>query len=227
MSTERPRRAYAGDGLFIIGLVGPAGSGKSTAARAIAADGAEVIDADRIGHEVTLRDPGVRAALIAEYGADIYLADGSLDRRRVAAKVFSDPAARARLDALVHPLILERAWERVNQLRLAGHRGVVVIDAALLLQWGLERSCDAVLAVTAPEAIQIERLMAGRAWTAEEAKAVLAAQKSNAFFAEAADLVIENAGDVATLERAARAAVVRLIAEQRALRSVPQDEERC
>ena len=159
MSTERarPRRAHTGDGLFILGLVGRAGSGKSTVARAIAADGGAVIDADRLGHDVTLHDPEVRAALTAEYGADVYGPDGSLDRRRVAARVFSDPAARARLDALVHPRIMERAWEAMNQLRLAGHRGVVVLDAALLLTWGMERSCDAVLAVTAPESEQVGR----------------------------------------------------------------------
>src|SRR5262245_9719702 len=127
MSTERARlrRAHAGDGLFIIGLVGRAGSGKSTVSRAIAAEGGAVIDADQIGHEVTDQDPDVRRALAAEYGADVYLPDGTLDRRQVAAKVFTDPQARARLDALVHPRILERAWEALNQLRLSGHRGVV------------------------------------------------------------------------------------------------------
>src|SRR5262245_10835026 len=116
MSTERPRprRAHAGDGLFILGLVGRAGSGKSTVARALVADGAALIDADEIGHQVTDHDPEVRGALASEYGADIYDADGRLDRRRVAARVFSDPAARARLDALVHPRILERAWEAME-----------------------------------------------------------------------------------------------------------------
>ncbi|MBI1796785.1 MAG: dephospho-CoA kinase [Candidatus Eisenbacteria bacterium] len=223
---RRPRRPHAGDGLFIIGLVGPAGSGKSTVAHAIAADGGAVIDADRIGHEVTDTDAEVRAALIAEYGADVYRADGALDRRRVAARVFSDAAARARLDALVHPRILARAWEELNQLRISGHRGVVVLDAALLLHWGMERSCDAVLAVTAPEPVQIARLMASRGWSEADARAVLAAQKPNAWFAEAADLTLENTGDLAALERAGRAAVVRLMAERRAARPAI-DEERC
>src|SRR5438552_10721008 len=207
MSTERarPRRAHTGDGLFILGLVGRAGSGKSTVARAIASDGGAVIDADRLGHEVTLHDPEVRSALTAEYGADVYGPDGSLDRRRVAARVFSDPAARARLDALVHPRIMERAWEAMNQLRLAGHRGVVVLDAALLLTWGMERSCDAVLAVTAPESEQVARLMRSRGWSEAEARAVLAVQRPNEAFAEAADLTLANDGNVAELERAARA----------------------
>jgi dephospho-CoA kinase len=218
MSTERsrPRRAHTGDGLFILGLVGRAGSGKSTVARALIADGAALIDADEIGHQVTDHDPEVRRALEAEYGADIYRADGQLDRRRVAARVFNDPAARARLDGLVHPRILELAWGAMNQLRVAGHRGVVVLDSALLLQWGMERSCDAVLAVSAPEADRIARLMRSRGWSEAEAQAVLAAQRPNETFTEAADLTIENAGSVAELERAARAGVVRLMAERRA-----------
>lgn len=220
MSTDRsrPRRANAGDGLFIIGLVGRAGSGKSTVARAIAADGGAVVDADQLGHEVTDQDPEVRAALAGEYGPDVYLESGALDRPRVAARVFSDPAARARLDALVHPRILQRAWEALNQLRLSGHRGVVVLDSALLLHWGMERSCDAVLAVTAPEADQVARLMAGRGWTEAHARSVLAVQRPDDWFREAADLVLENTGSVAELERAARAAVVRLMAERRAAR---------
>jgi dephospho-CoA kinase len=218
MSTERsrPRRAHAGDGLFILGLVGRAGSGKSTIARALVADGAALVDADAIGHQVTDQDPEVRRALAAEYGADVYLPDGTLDRRRVADRVFSDPAARARLDALVHPRILARAWEELNKLRLAGHRGVVVLDAALLLYWGMERSCDAVLAIDAPEAQRVARLSASRGWSEDQARAVLAVQRPGEWFRDAADLTIDNTGDIAELERAARAAVVRLMAERRA-----------
>jgi len=217
MSTERtrPRRPHVGDGLFILGLVGRAGSGKSTVARAIVADGGAWIDADRIGHEVTDQDPEVRRALEAEYGADIYREDGTLDRRRVAAKVFTDPAARGRLDALVHPRILARAWEELNGLRLSGHRGVVVLDSALLLHWGMERSCDAVLAVDAPEPERIARLMSSRGWSEEQARAVLGVQRPGEWFSDAADLTLENRGAVEDLERAARAAVVRLMAERR------------
>jgi dephospho-CoA kinase len=218
MSTERirPRRSHVGDGLFILGLVGRAGSGKSTVARALVADGGAWIDADRIGHQVTDLDPDVRRALEVEYGADVYREDGTLDRRRVADRVFTDPAARARLDALVHPRILARAWEELNALRLSGHRGVVLLDSALLLHWGMERSCDAVLAVDAPEPDRIARLMSSRGWSEEQARAVLSVQRPAEWFRDAADLTIDNHGSVAELERAARAAVVRLMAERRA-----------
>lgn len=222
MSTERPRRpATAGD-LFLLGLVGRAGSGKSTVARVLAASGAEVIDADRLGHEVTARDPDVRAALVAEYGPGVYRGDGTLDRRAVAARVFSDPEARRRLDRLVHPRILARIRDRVLELRGGGFRGVVVVDAALLLDWQLERELDAVLAVTAPEDELVRRLVRARGWSEDEARARLGVQRSAQEYAAAADATLQNTGSAQELIRATRAAIERLVAARDA-----RSGERC
>jgi dephospho-CoA kinase len=209
MSTD-VRRGPAGDGLFILGLVGRAGSGKSAVADILAVDGATVIEADLLGHEVTDRDPEVRAALAREYGDDIYRPDGRLDRERVAARVFGDPAARARLDQLVHPRLVARIVERLEGLRARGARGVVVLDAALLLEWGLERGCDAVIAVTAPASEQLRRLMAGRGWTEGEARSRLMAQRTDEAFSAAADVTLDNSGSIEDLARRARAAVAAL-----------------
>jgi dephospho-CoA kinase len=215
MSTEdsgmpRPRRPRADDGLFIVGLVGRTGSGKGAVAGVWSADGALVIEADRVGHEVTDDDPGVRAALIAEYGPGVYDADGRLDRERVAARVFADPAARARLDRLVHPALVAGLGRRLEVLRARGWRGVVVLDAALLLEWGMERKCDVVVAVTAPEPEQVRRLMRSRGWSADHARQRLAAQRTNEAFAAAADVALENAGSLEELAGAARAALAAL-----------------
>jgi dephospho-CoA kinase len=215
MSADRPRRPPSDDPLFLIGLVGQAGSGKSTVARALADDGAVLIEADAIGHEVTDHDPEVRRALEAEYGPDVYRDDGTLDRRRVAARVFSDPAARERLDRLVHPRLIERIRRRIAGLAAGGHRGVVVLDAALLLDWGVERELDAVIAVVAPEAEQLARLTRSRGWSEAESRARLAAQRSHAAFEAAADVTLRNDGSVEALERAARSAVGRLRAPGR------------
>lgn len=209
MST-RERRAPAGDGLFVVGLVGRAGSGKSAVASALAADGAFVIEADLVGHEVTDQDPGVRAALALEYGDDIYRPDGRLDRERVAARVFGDQAARARLDRLVHPRLVARLEERMQELRARGACGVVVLDAALLLEWGLERDCDAVIAVTAPQSEQIRRLMHNRGWTEAEARSRLMAQRTDEAFSAAADVALDNTGSIEDLAWRARAAVAAL-----------------
>ncbi len=214
MSTERARRPRADDGLTIVGLVGRAGSGKSSVARVLAADGAVVLAADALGHAVTDGEPEVRAALAAEYGADVYRADGALDRAKVAAKVFADPAARARLDALVHPRIVRRLRAELDRLRAGGWRGVVVVDAALMLDWGFERECDAVLAVTAAEADRVARQTRARGWSEDETRARLAAQRTDDAFAAAADETIDNRGSEADLARAARAALARIVARR-------------
>src|SRR5262249_42924943 len=154
MSTERPRtgesagrsrRTARANRPFVVGIVGPAGSGKSTIARALAGPDVRVLDADRMGHDIVDHDPEVRAALSAEYGAGVYRADGTLDRARVAARVFADPAALARLNELTHPRILARLRAQLAEAAAQGFQGTVVVDAALMLDWGFERECDAVL----------------------------------------------------------------------------------
>jgi dephospho-CoA kinase len=207
-------------------LVGRTGGGKSTVARVFAAQGAVVIEGDALGHYVTDCDPEVREALIAEYGDRIYRADGTLDRPRVADRVFSDPEARARLDRLVHPRIVGLIRDRLDDLRANAFRGVAVIDAALLLEWELERECDAVIAVVAPESERVARLMRARGWTREEVELRLAAQRSDAAFAAAADVTVENRGTAIELVRAARGALARLGAKT-GPRGRHDREERC
>lgn len=213
-TTSRLRRPQSPDGLLIVGLVGRAGSGKSTVARVLAAHGAIVVDADQLGHVVTDTDPEVREALVAEYGPQVYTSAGALDRRVVAAKVFRDHSALQRLNALVHPRIAARLLGQADTLRSQGFRGTAVVDAALMLDWGFERHCDAVLAVIAPEAVQIERLMRSRGWSEADARARLAVQRANEAFAAAADEVLDNHGSEAELEAATLAAIARLEARK-------------
>ena len=192
---------------FVVAIVGPAGSGKSTLARSLAGPRTRVLDADRLGHEITDGDPTVRAALAAEYGAGVYLADGTLDRGRVGARVFSDPAALARLNAIVHPRIAARLRDEIAR---ATGIDTVVIDAAVLLDWGFERECDAVIAVRASREQQIARLRKARGWSEGEATRRLASARSDEAFKALADEVVVNDTDEATAERAMRDAVDRL-----------------
>jgi len=202
-ATAKRRRERGDDPLWIVGLVGRAGSGKSTVARAFAERGFPVLDADRAGHEVADRDPAVRAALTSEYGPGVYREDGTLDRARVAARVFGDPEALARLNALVHPRIVERLRADLAALRERGYRGAVIVDAALMLSWGFERECDLLVAIAAPESARVERLARSRGWSEAEARARLAAQPADETLAAAADLVLQNRGSEAELVAAA------------------------
>ena len=216
----RPRRAST-PGTFVLGLVGPAGGGKSTVARALASDGATVVEADRLGHEVTDHDPVVRAALIAEHGPEIYRADGRLDREKLAARVFTDPAALARLNQLVHPRILDRLRDAVRGFDGAGapgSRSLLVLDAALLLDWGFDQECDAVLAVVSPREQSIARLVRSRGWSEAQARERLAVARSNDNFAALADETIMNDGREEAAVATARAAVARLMSRRAAAR---------
>ena len=216
----RPRRAST-PGTFVLGLVGPAGGGKSTVARALASDGATVVEADRLGHEVTDHDPVVRAALIAEHGPEIYRADGRLDREKLAARVFTDPAALARLNQLVHPRILDRLRDAIRGFDGAGapgSRSLLVLDAALLLDWGFDQECDAVLAVVSPREQSIARLVRSRGWSEAQARERLAVARSNDNFAALADETIMNDGREEAAVATARAAVARLMSRRTAAR---------
>ena len=158
----------------LIGLTGGVGSGKSTVSDMLKELGAEVIDADEATHAVY--EPGSPGfdAVVREFG-EAYLDAGRIDRKRLGELVFKDAAARLRLNAIVHPLVREWMAQRTAE---AVERGadVVVQDVPLLFENGLERLFSSVVLVYVPEEVQVERLVSGRGFTPEHARAVIAAQ---------------------------------------------------
>jgi dephospho-CoA kinase len=179
-----------------IAVTGGVGSGKSEVARMLAARGATVVDADAIAREVVAPGtPGLRAVL-EEFGPDVAAQDGSLDRARLAALVFSDDAARRRLEAIVHPLVAARAQELLDAVPVDE---VAVYDVPLLVERGLAHGFDTVVVVDVPVETQIERLVRCRGMTEADARARLAAQASRAERLALADIVLDNSGTRADL----------------------------
>ena len=178
-----------------IGLTGGIGSGKSTVAALLADHGARVVDADRIAREVV--EPGTPglAAVVAEFGDGVLAADGSLDRAALAGIVFADPAARARLDAVVHPLVRARAAEAVAA---APPDAVVVQDVPLLVETGQAGSYDLVLVVETDPEVRVRRLVE-RGLSADDARARIASQATDEQRRAVADVVLRNDGDRAGL----------------------------
>jgi dephospho-CoA kinase len=174
-----------------IGLTGGIGSGKSTVAALLAERGARVVDADRIAREVVAAGTPGLAAVVAEFGPGVVAPDGSLDRPALAAVVFADPAARARLDGIVHPLVRARAAEAIAA---APADAVVVQDVPLLVETGQAGSYDLVLVVEAAEEVRVQRLVQ-RGLSAEDARARIASQATDAQRREVADVVLRNDGD--------------------------------
>lgn len=180
----------------LVGLTGGIASGKSEVARMLAAKGAVVIESDVLAREVVEPGtPGLRA-VVAAFGPDVLTADGSLDRARLARRVFADPQARARLEAIVHPLVRRRAEELVAA---APPDAIVVQDIPLLVETGQADRFDVVVVVDVPEQVQIERLTRLRGMTIDEAKARIRAQASRDERLAVADVVLTNTGDLAEL----------------------------
>jgi dephospho-CoA kinase len=182
--------AAAPAGVLLIGLTGGIGSGKTTVAARFAELGALIIDADRLSRGVmAIGTPGLDAVR-AEFGADILLSDGSLDRRRLADLVFGDVAARGRLNAIVHPLVRERATE---EIAAAPAGSVVVHDVPLLVENHMAVGYHLVVVALADRERRLERLTA-RGMTADLAGARIDAQATDRQRLDVADVVIDNDG---------------------------------
>ncbi len=184
----------------LVGLTGGIGSGKSTVARMLAERGAVVIDADAIAREVV--EPGTDGfdEVVERFGDDVLAGDGSLDRDAVAAIVFDDDDARADLNAIVHPRVGEEIGRRLAALNADGHVALAVVDVPLLVESGAAAGYDAVIVVTAPQELRVERLVRDRGMDPDDVRARIAAQASDEERRAVATHVIENDGDLAALE---------------------------
>lgn len=179
--------------MITVGLTGGIGSGKSTVTRLLAERGAAVVDADLVAREVV--EPGTPglARIVEEFGEDVLRPDGSLDRPALGTRVFSDPAALARLNAIVHPLVGARTAELLEQARSSGAQ-VVVHDVPLLVENGLAGLYDVVVVVAAEPATQLDRLVRLRGMRPDEAQQRIAAQAPLADKLALATHVVPNDG---------------------------------
>lgn len=179
-----------------IGLVGGIASGKSRVAEELVRLGAGVLDADRVGHEVLANDPEVRQAIESRWGKSVFRADGSVDRKAIAARVFGQTASaiaeREFLESLLHPRIRLRLEMEAARMAESG-KPAVVLDAPLLLEAGWKPMCDVVLFVDASRATRLERAR-DRGWTEAQFDQREAAQWPIDRKRAAADYVIQNNG---------------------------------
>jgi dephospho-CoA kinase len=204
----------------LVGLTGGIGSGKSTFAEALRALGAPVIDADRLARDAVRAGSAPLDAIVRTFGPGVLLPDGELDRKEMAARVFSDVSARARLEAIVHPAVRAAVATETARLAAQGHP-LAFYDVPLLYERGLEREVDCVVVVWAPREVQLQRLMARDGLALAEAEARLDAQLPIDEKAQRADVLVANDGDIASLRaragpllRALRAGLSRRLPNQ-------------
>lgn len=182
-----------------IGITGGIGSGKSTVLKFLGTLGAIVLDADSLARDV-VHVPSVRQAIESLLGTDAYTADGVLDRAKVRAKVFADPAARVGLEAITHPAIAALFQERTAQVAAVCPTAWVFYEASLLVEAGRTKEFDAIVLVTAPQEVKLARLAARSGLSREAALAVMAAQSTDEEKSAHATFVVENAGSPEALE---------------------------
>jgi len=176
---------------LLVGLTGGIGSGKSTVADLFAARGAVVVDTDAIAHELTGPGGAAIPAIRDEFGDGVIRADGGLDRDAMRERAFGDPAARRRLEAILHPMIRTESRRRLE----AADGPYALLVVPLLVESGDRAGgVDRVLVVDCPVDVQIERVMRRSGLTPERVRTILAAQASRAQRLAAADDVIDNAG---------------------------------
>jgi dephospho-CoA kinase len=190
-----------------IGLTGGIGSGKSEVSRRLAEHGAVLIDADVAAREVVVPGSPGLARIAETFGAGVLRPDGSLNRERLGEIVFGDPELRVKLNEIVHPLV--REWMQAAEqaaVRAAGDAQalagpVVVHDVPLLAESRGRAGFDLVIVVDVPHEVQAERLVRLRGLPAEQARARMAAQASREQRLAVADIVIDNSGSLADLDR--------------------------
>ncbi|RMG48954.1 MAG: dephospho-CoA kinase [Acidobacteria bacterium] len=212
MSAER-----SGRGPLRVGLTGGIGSGKSTVAALLRAHGLPVVDADEIVHELLAPGGAAVPPVLAAFGDAVRAPDGGVDRKALGRIVFGDAAARRRLEAIVHPLVAEASRERLRTAAERSPGGVVVYDAALLVETGRYEEFDRLVVVTAPREAQIARIAERDGLSRKEAEARVAAQMPLEEKVRLADYVIDNGGPPEKTAEQTRHLVRRLLEDAAAL----------
>ena len=190
-----PSKARA---VLLIGLTGGIGSGKSTVARLLERRGAVVIDADQLAREAVAKGTPGFDRVVAAFGATVLTPDGDLDRSALAARIFSDVAEKAALEAIVHPEVARRFGEMVESLRTSDR--VVVYVTPLLVELGLAPAFDVVVVVTASTHLRISRVASDRGLSPDDVRERMAAQATDEQRMEVADVLVDNDGSLADLE---------------------------
>jgi dephospho-CoA kinase len=165
--------------VITVGITGGIGSGKSTASQILGELGAEVIDADKVGHRIYLPDTPAWREIVATFGAGVLAPDRTIDRSKLGPMVFSDPAALHKLNAIAHGKIFSYIQGQIDYMHQKQATRVVVVEAAILLEAGWRSLVDQLWVVVTDIDVAIARLKTYKNFTEDQARARIAAQLSN------------------------------------------------
>ena len=190
--------------MIVVGLTGGIGTGKSEVARILQELGAVIINADQVGHEAYIPHAEPWQAVVDAFGEDILQPNGEIDRRALGGIVFADPEQLALLNQIMHPRMARMVAQRIEQYR-GESESVVVVEAAVLFEAGWDTLVDEVWTTESPVEIVIARLEARNGLSEEEVRKRINSQMSAEERSSRATVVVENAGDLSTLESTVKA----------------------
>jgi dephospho-CoA kinase len=180
--------------MLVVGLTGGVASGKTTVSQILQHEGAYLIDADQIARELVEPRTPIWGELIRAFGKEILQEDESINRKKLAATVFSNPEKRRLIEEILHPQITMEIDRRIEEIRKKDSEAVVVVDAALLVETGTYRRMDKLIVVTATETQQIERLGKRTGAAQKEAQGRISSQRALEEKVKVADFIIRNEG---------------------------------
>ena len=189
----------------IIGLCGCTGSGKSTVASLFAMYGAHIVDCDDISHNVTKKGSKCLDELVEHFGKDILNEDGSLKRKYLANIVFESSEERTVLEQITHKYILEQVFDELNS-----NEGLILVDAPLLFESGLDMMCDYTVVVTADEKVRLKRIVSRDDIDEELAMKRIRSQTDERELVEKCDFVIHNNANVKKLNTQIKSVIDRI-----------------
>lgn len=176
----------------IIGITGSSGAGKTTLSKILnEQDDVKVIDADKVVKEMSVPGAEYLDAIKENFGEDIFLADGNLNRKALASKIYSDNSSREKLNSLTFKYIVNEILERIDKIKDSNIK-IVIIDAPLLFESGLDKCCDYVIALIADEELKIRRICKRDNIDEKTAKSRLNIQNEDSFYIKRADFIIKN-----------------------------------
>ena len=184
----------------VIGLTGGTGSGKSVVSKSLAEAGAVIVDADKIAHEIILKDEPAYREIVEYYGTGILDAEGNIIRKKLGEIVFNDKEKLAFLNQCTHKYITAEVKRQIAAAKEEGTAAAIIVDAPLLLEAKLEAVCDLVWVVYADPEVRAQRVMARDGISYELAKARISNQKSWEEYRSAASTVIDNSKDLVHLK---------------------------
>lgn len=182
--------------MILIGITGGIASGKTEVAKIFQKLGAKILSGDEIGKDVVDKNPQLLKKLIKTFGDEILDSKKRLNRKKLGGIAFSSPSLTKKLNSIVHPFLLKNLKEKIKSLKKKGYKKPVVIDAALIVEWELQKELDYLIFVDCPKEKRIKRLTQQKGYSRKEAEGRIKAQLPESKKRKLADFIVKNEGEL-------------------------------